>query len=342
MIKSVKKVFVLGSGSFGTAMANLWAAKGLQVTLWGRSQDVIDEINTQKTNSKYLPGSHLQSFSATTDLKKLTSEFDYVVLAIPTQNLRSVLVQIKNQISENQTLINLAKGLEKKTLLWPHQIFLDVLGEKFSRSVLTLSGPTFSKELLDNHPTAAVIAGLDQDRVCEAQADLSLPWFRLYSSQDQLGVEIAGAIKNIYAIAVGVLEGLGLGHNSKSSFITRCLAEMIRFGVALGAEAETFSGLSGVGDLILTCTGHLSRNRSLGVRLGQGESLDEILKSLHTVTEGVMTAESVHDLVLQNEVLKNLELPNLNNTYKVLHEGLTLPEALQALLNRPLKSENEG
>lgn len=339
MIFIKKKIFVLGSGSFGTAMANLWHQTDYEVCLWGRDANIISEIQNQKTNSKYLPDCTLENFIATNSLNDLTPDYDYVVFAVPTQNLRSVLEHVQNVLPQQAVFVNLAKGLEQKTLLWPHQIFCDVLGDACAKRVLSLSGPTFSKELLDGDPTAAVLAGLDQNILKKAQADLSLKNFRLYSSDDQLGVEIAGAIKNIYAIAVGVLEGLGFGHNSKASFMTRCLAEMIRFGVALGANAQTFAGLSGVGDLILTCTGHLSRNRQVGVRLGKGESLPDILSSMHSVAEGVKTAQSVAELLKSSQTLKNLDLPNLFYTYQILSEEMTLAEAMHALLSRPLKDE---
>ena len=341
--KNKYRIAVLGSGSFGTAMANLWYDSGHSVVLWGRDAAAITEIQNQKTNSRYLPGETLSDFSSTTDLREAVATADCLVFAIPCQSLRSALNQVKPLLSETQIqqkiFINLAKGLEVDTCLWPHQVFADVLGQNVLPRFFALSGPTFSQELLHRTPTAAVLAGQNVALLKELQGDLSLPWFRLYSSTDVLGVEIAGDTKNIFALAIGVLEGLNFGHNSRASFMTRCLFEMTQFGLALGAKATTFSGLSGLGDLILTCTGHLSRNRQVGVRLGKGETLSEILKSMTSVAEGVQTAKSIQQLVANQQNLQQLDLPNLSCTYRMLFEQLSPKQALQELLSRPLRSE---
>lgn len=341
--KNKMRIAVLGSGSFGTAMANLWHDFGHSVVLWGRDVQVIAEIQKQKTNSRYLPGQTLSGFESTTNLQEAIAAADCLVFAIPCQSLRAVLTQIKPLFgttnAAQKIFINLAKGLEVNTCLWPHQIFAEVLGQQVAARFFALSGPTFSLELLQRTPTAAVLAGVEGLLLKNLQNDLSLPWFRLYSSNDVLGVEIAGATKNIFALAIGVLEGLNFGHNSRASFMTRCLFEMTQLGVALGAKATTFSGLSGLGDLILTCTGHLSRNRQVGVRLGKGESLSDILKSMTSVAEGVQTAKSIQQLVERQPSLQRLDLPNLSSTYRMLYENLSPKQALQELLSRPLRSE---
>ncbi len=333
-LRPKKRIAVLGSGAFGTAMANLWRLHDHDVILWGRDADTILEIQTRKTNTKYLAAQKLEDFAATTDLRQALQDPDYVVLAVPCQQLRGVLTSVRGQIRSEAVFVNLAKGLEIDTCQWPHQIFADVLGQNVLRRLFAIAGPTFSHELLQRVPTAATLAGQNETLLTTCQQDLSLDWFRLYTSTDLLGVEVAAATKNIFAIAVGVLEGLGFGQNSRASFITRTLFEMTQFGVALGAKPQTFAGLSGVGDLILTCTGGLSRNRQVGVRLGQGETLHDILKSMTSVAEGVPTTKSIHQLITSQKTLQNLDLPNLEAMYRVLFEDHPPKQAVQELLSR--------
>lgn len=335
-----KNITVLGSGSFGTAVANLLAIEGHKLTLWGRDADVIAEINEKRTNSRYVPGQTLEDLQGTIDLTTALQGAEVVVLAVPSQAMRQVLELCRPKAEPHACWVNLAKGIEQNTLKLPHQVFADVMGEDDLESYVALSGPTFSKELIDRTPTAAVLAGFDDKVTLELQQALSLQWFRLYRSQDVLGVELGGAFKNVVAIAVGVLEGLGFGANSRASFMTRCLAEMTRLGEALGADPRTFSGLSGLGDLILTCTGDLSRNRQVGLRLGQGESLDAILSDMSSVAEGVTTAKSLHQLQAHLKAAqRDVDLPNATQVYKILYENLSPRQAVMELLERDLKSE---
>lgn len=334
-MKTSGKIAVLGAGSFGTAMAHILAAEGANVVLWGRDAAVIDEIKGQKSNRGFLQISGPLKVVATADLDAALTRAEILIFAIPCQALRGFLQTIKEKIPREARLVNLAKGVEIDTFFRPEQIFSDVLGPLSKNRYAILSGPTFAEELCLKMPSAAVLAAHKKETVLSLQKRLSTKWFRLYSSTDVTGVELGGALKNIMAIAVGIADGLGFGQNTRAGLMTRCLAEMMRVGVRLGARAETFSGLSGIGDLMLTCTGDMSRNRQLGVRLGRGEVLEKILKSMTHVAEGVPTAKAVYKLCRK---LK-LDAPNITHVYKILHEGLSPRKAVVRLMKRDLKFE---
>jgi glycerol-3-phosphate dehydrogenase (NAD(P)+) len=330
-------ITVFGSGSFGTAIAHVLSSHGLDVTLWGRDESVIREIQDKRTNQNFLADITLHPFAVTTNLKDAVSGKNFFIFAVPCQALRDFLTRLKPLLPPKAILVNLAKGIEIATLKTPSEIFSEILGKAVKNSFATVSGPTFASEMVRHMPTGAVVASLSDKTARLVQSTLSTQRFRLYRLTDLAGVELGGALKNIMAIGVGIAEGLGFGYNTRAGLITRCLYEMTELGIALGAKARTFSGLSGIGDLILTCTGDLSRNRQMGLRLGRGEKLPDILKSLGHVVEGVPTAEAVYHLSLKLKI----DMPNTTHVYKILHENFSPKEAVNSLLSRELKSEYE-
>lgn len=331
-----KKITVLGSGSFGTAIAYLALQNhDLEVMLWGRDEVIVDKIKKTDRNDDFIPGVDLKGLKVTKDLNEAICFGDYIVFAIPCQALRVFLEACKDHLKESHILINLAKGVEIKSLKLPSEIFKEVLGDDIEKKYVTISGPTFAKEICEKQPTGAVVCGKDESIVKEVQEILSVKWFRLYRTSDVVGAEVGGALKNVMAIGVAIADGMGFGQNTRAGLITRCLAELTELGVAMGAEAKTFSGLSGIGDLILTCTGNLSRNRQVGLRLGKGENITEILNSMKYVAEGVTTAKSVYELVQKYKV----DMPNSISVYKILYEGLSPKEAFHQILSRDLREE---
>lgn len=334
-MQTTGKIAVLGAGSFGTAMANLLAKEGRDVLLWGRDRSVVREINQRHSNRAFLKIKNQLCVLATSDLGEALAGADTIVFAVPCQSLRKFLLLCKPHLSQRALLVNLAKGVELRTFLRPSRIFEDVLGAGVKNRYAILSGPTFALELCQAMPTAAVVAAKKQDVAERLQMSLSTDWFRLYSSTDVIGVELGGALKNVMAIAVGIADGLGFGQNTRAGLITRCLAEMKRIGARLGADPATFSGLSGIGDLILTCTGELSRNRQVGVRLGRGESLSQIRATTRHVAEGIPTAKAVHQMCLK----LHLDAPNTEHVYKIIYRGLSPRKAVAQLMRRQLKGE---
>lgn len=329
-----EKIAVLGSGSFGTVMAHMLALKNLNVMLWGREKEVIAEINEKKTNKGYVEGV-LVPFAATADVGLALKNATAVLFALPCQALREFLHDTKSLLPANAVLINLAKGIELKQLKLGYAVFTDVLGSAVKDRYAVISGPTFAQELYQNMPSGAAVASKSEKIAGHVQQLLSTRFFRLYTVSDLIGVEVGGALKNVMAICVGIADGLGYGLNTRAGLITRCLHEMTALGLALGARERTFSGLSGVGDLILTCTGDLSRNRQVGLRLGRGEKLKTILSSLGHIAEGVPTAKAVFELNKKY----NVPMPNSEHVYKILYEDLNPKEAVQSILSRTLKAE---
>jgi len=329
-----EKIAVLGAGSFGTAMAHLLAKKGSTVMLWGRDVSVIEEVSSLQTSQRYITG-QLEVFHITCDIDKALKDSTMVLFAVPCQALRGLLRNIKDKIPNDALIINLAKGIEIDTNFLPSEIFCDIIGSDIDKRYAVLSGPTFSQELYEETPSGAVVASASLGVARTIQKALSQKFFRLYAAKDIVGVELGGALKNIMAIGVGIAEGLGYGSNTRAGLITRCLHEMAQLGIAKGANEKTFSGLSGVGDLILTCTGNLSRNRQVGLRIGKGEKLDAILNSLGHVAEGVPTTKSLHNLNKKYKV----DMPNALHVYKMLYEDMAPRDAVMSLLSRELKTE---
>lgn len=329
------KISVLGAGSFGTAMAHLISKNGHDVLIWARDPQLAIEIQSQKKNSRYLKDYDLAPILATNDLKEACHNRDFILFAIPCQHLRDFLTQVKDLIDDRCLLVNLAKGIEVDSLKVPSQIFAEILGPQISSRYAMISGPTFAKELLQEMPSGAAVASPDRNTMLLVQKAISNFFFRLYTVEDVLGVELGGALKNVMALGVAIVDGLGYGRNTQAGLITRCLKEMTEIGVAMGANPRTFSGLSGIGDLILTCTGDLSRNRQVGLRLGRGEKIKDILASMNQVAEGVTTAKAIYQLNQKYD----LQIPNSEHVYKMIYEGMDPKEAVLRILSRELKRE---
>ena len=326
-------ICVAGGGSWGTALAHLLAANGYDTCLWLRDTAVAECVNKRHENPRYLPGFALHpGLRATTDPSVLGR--DFVVLAVPCQQLRGWLAANANHFCSNAVLVNAAKGIETANLVTCAEIAQQALAHLSPRYAV-LSGPSFAADVLRGLPTAVVLASADEALGHTLRQIFSSASFRCYSSTDVMGVEMGGALKNVMAIAAGVCDGLGLGHNSRAALITRGLAEMSRLGVARGAQPHTFMGLSGLGDLTLTCTGDLSRNRQVGLRLGRGERLDQITASLGMVAEGVKTTAAIHDLARQLHV----DAPLTDAVYSILYGGCDPHEALHNLMARRLRDE---
>lgn len=324
------RVAVVGGGAFGTALGSHAAASGHEVRLWVRREALAQEINAHHTNRDYLGETALAaSLHATADIALALANAELVVLAVPSHTLRVQLELVAPQLGA-ATLVCAVKGIESESL----KLMPEVIGDFYRGPTAYLSGPSFALEVARGQPTSVVVASADDAVAQLVQRALSHGAFRCYRSKDVVGVEVAGALKNVYAIATGATEGMGLGHNARAAIITRGLNEMALLGLELGAHPLTFAGLAGVGDLVLTCTGELSRNRRVGVELAKGATLANVLGT-RTVAEGVRTAKAAHALAEKHHV----EMPILRQVYRVLYEGIGVREALSELSRRDLKPE---
>ena len=325
-------IAVIGAGSWGTTLACLLAEKRYDISLWAYEKEIVDEINGSRVNSIYLSDVILPvNLKATNNIGDAVKEARYVLNVVPTQFTRSIFKEAEKHISKDAVIISASKGIEQGTLLTVSAILKDITGRK----IAVLSGPSFAKEVLKKLPTAVTLATENADFSLQLQEIFNTHYFRVYTHTDVLGVELGGALKNVIAIASGISDGLGLGHNARAALITRGLAEIIRLGERMGADKRTFSGLSGLGDLVLTCTGHLSRNYSVGVSLGKGMKLKDILSSTKSVAEGVATALSAFELSLKYGV----EMPVVKQVYEVIYKDENPAEAVKMLMNRALKAE---
>ena len=331
----MSKVAVIGAGSWGTALAILLARKQQQVVLWGRDSARMAEMQESRKNRKYLPGhSFPDSLIATSELKYALNQADCVLTVVPSHGLRQVYRELKPYLTEGIPVVSAVKGIETSSLRTMTQVMQEEsAGMRLSFCVL--SGPSFAEEVASGHPTAVTVACADIQVAAAVQQLCSSRLFRVYSSTDVIGLEISGAMKNVIAIASGISDGLGYGLNTRAALITRGLAEITRLGIALGADARTFAGLGGLGDLVLTCTGNLSRNRTIGLKLGSGKSLDEALAEMTMVAEGVKTTLSCYHLTRQSGV----EMPILEQTHAVLYENKRCQDAVADLFERDLKEE---
>jgi glycerol-3-phosphate dehydrogenase (NAD(P)+) len=333
-------VTILGAGSFGTSLAIHLARQNYHVYLWARDLEVSKAINTKHRNPKYLEHIDLpleiEAFSDLTHAKAFT-DTEMIVFALPTQFLRPLVQGIKGHIGKNKLLVSVAKGIEIKTDCFPSQIIEQELGPDLSSSLAVLSGPSFAIEIAEGQPTGIAVASKNITAAKKMQEIFHSPLFRVYTNNDPIGLELAGALKNVISLAAGACTGLGFQNNSMATLITRGLSEMTRIGVMLGANPLTFNGLGGVGDLILSCSSKKSRNFSVGYRLGKGESLEQILSSLHEVAEGVTTTYSAYSLC------KNLgaRAPIITSVYQVFYEKKPLKEAVVELTNSDAKDELE-
>ncbi len=329
------KCAVVGAGSWGTTLANLLADEGHRVSLWVREEELLQKIQTTGTNAWFLPQVTLNpSLSVDGDLLAVLSGAEAVLMVVPCQFLRAVLKQGKSGFQSGQPIICASKGVEIEGLKTMSEVVEDELGDLRVRYCV-LSGPSFAREVSAGMPTAVTLASADQDLRKELRSVLSSRTFRVYTSSDTRGVELGGAVKNVMALAAGISDGLEFGHDARAALITRGLAEMSRLGAAMGARERTFMGLSGLGDLVLTSTGDLSRNRQVGMQLGQGKSLKHIETEMRMVAEGVKTTMAVHQLGSKLGV----ELPITDQVHQVLYEDKDPRLAVQQLMDRELKDE---
>jgi glycerol-3-phosphate dehydrogenase (NAD(P)+) len=333
---SEPRVAVIGGGSWGTALADLLSRKGHETVLWSYEQDVADHIRKEHQNPRYLAEILLHDrLDATSDLEEAVTGAGVIVSVSPSHVVRSVMAQLAPFIRDDALVISASKGIEVDTLVTMDQVLAEVLPPGPGSRMAFLSGPSFALEVAQGHPTAVTMAASDPEVASRAQELFQTDRFRVYTNEDVRGVELGGALKNVIAIASGVVEGLGFGNNTRAALITRGLAEITRLGVTLGAHPRTFSGLAGMGDLILTCTGALSRNRSVGIELAAGRTLEEILGGMTMVAEGVRTTRSARELAIRNEV----EMPIVDAVHAVLYEGQSAREAVETLMLREPKPE---
>lgn len=334
MSPSERPITVLGAGSWGTALAIQLARSDGAVTLWGHDAGLMGQLAEQRVNERYLPGVRLPSeLVIDSNLETSVQAAEDILVVVPSHAFRSVLTAVQPYLATGARLAWATKGLESGSGKLLHEVAQEVLGDAVPTAVV--SGPTFAREVAEGLPTAVTVASSDAQFASDMAERLHSKTFRAYTSEDVAGVEVGGAVKNVLAIAAGIADGLGFGANARTALITRGLAEMMRLGEAMQGHRETFEGLAGLGDLVLTCTDDQSRNRRLGLALGQGKSLEEALAAIDQVVEGVQTAREVHDLALSQGV----DMPITEQVYAVLYEACKPKDAVQALLNRDLKAE---
>ncbi|GES32034.1 NAD(P)H-dependent glycerol-3-phosphate dehydrogenase [Streptomyces angustmyceticus] len=326
---------VYGTGSWGTAFAMVLADAGCEVTLWGRRAALVDAVNNGRTNPDYLPGVELPaSVRATTDPAEAARGAEFAVLAVPAQTLRANLAEWAPLLPAETVLVSLMKGVELGTAKRMSEVIEEVAKVPAER-VAVLTGPNLAKEIAARQPAAAVVACADEEVARRFQAACHTPYFRPYTNTDVVGCELGGAVKNVIALAVGIATGMGLGDNAKASLITRGLAETTRLGLAMGADAHTFAGLAGMGDLVATCSSPLSRNNTFGTNLGRGMTLEETIAVTKQTAEGVKSCESVLDLARRHGV----DMPLTETVVEIVHEGKQPMTALKELMSRTAKSE---
>ncbi len=332
----MKNLAIIGAGSWGTALAIALGPRFERIRLWVYEPDLAQRLRETRINEVYLPGFEIPPHvEPTSDLAAALHGAEIVLSVMPSHLVRAIFGQMAPFLKKTMVFVSATKGLENETLLRMSQVIHQVLEPHFSPQVAVISGPTFAREVARFEPTALVVASDDADLGQSVQSAFSGPSFRLYSSTDPSGVEAGGAIKNVVAIGAGVLHGMELGHNASAALITRGLAEMTRLAVAMGGKQQTLSGLAGLGDLVLTCNGDLSRNRQVGIELAHGRKLDEIVSSMKMVAEGIKTTNAVVDLARRYSV----EMPISEQMFQMLHFGITPREAIRRLMERSLKGE---
>jgi len=326
------KISVIGAGSWGTTLACLLADKGYDVTLWVYEKDLAERIRAARVNDIYLPGHTIPgNLNIATDLAEALAGAQYILSVVPSQHTRMVFKPVIAHIRRDAVVISASKGIENRTLLTVSEIFNELHG----RGAAVISGPSFAKEVIKKMPAAVTIASENKDEGLRLQELFNTDYFRVYTNTDVIGAELGGALKNVMAIASGISDGLGLGSSTRAALITRGLAEMTRLGVVMGAKEQTFGGLSGLGDLVLTCTGTLSRNYTVGFKLGRGEKLRDIVSGMKMVAEGVATTESAFELSRRH----NVEMPIVEQIYNVIKNDKKPSDAVRDLMTRSLKSE---
>ena len=332
------RIGVIGAGSWGTTLANLLAEKGYRVDLWVREEEVYRQIKKERINGLFLPGMKLvPGLNPVLTLEEAIVGKELGLMVVPSHVFREVLTRMKSYLRPETVLMAATKGIENNTLSMMSQVAESVLPQAYTDHFSVLAGPSFAKEVYQKYPTAVTIASRDINQAERFQKIFSTDFFRVYTSQDIIGVQLCGAIKNVIAIAAGAADGLNFGHNARAALITRGLAEITRLGVAMGANPMTFAGLAGLGDLVLTCTGDLSRNRTVGLKIGRGMKIKEITEGMKMVAEGVKTARSAYELARQLGV----EMPITTQVYQILYEDKNPIEAVKDLMGRELKVELE-
>jgi glycerol-3-phosphate dehydrogenase (NAD(P)+) len=335
---SSEDIAVLGAGSYGTCLAVLFGNAGHRVNLYCRGSEAAATMEAARENAVYLPGHPFPpTIRVTSDLAEAVRGRRFVLGVTPSHGIRDVLGRAAAAMDPDAIVINASKGLEDGTLKSIDAVYRDVLPARIAARATYLSGPTFASELAAGKPAAIVLAGHDRETCALAQHALSLIHFRIYTTDDVVGVLIGGAVKNVIAIAAGVSDGLGFGSNARVALITRGLAEITRMGMALGAHAQTFAGLSGMGDLVLTCSGDASRNRRVGLALGRGQSMAQILAEMKQIAEGVNTTKVARELAGKLAI----EAPITDAMHAIIHAGVPVREAINALLTRPTRSERD-
>lgn len=333
------RIGVVGAGSWGTALAKLLADKGYDLDLWVFEPEVKKQIEDNRENKVFLPGFILpEKISPTNDIEKAVSNKDLVLMVVPSHCMRDMANKMKPFIHPRTTLVTASKGIENKTHLTMTQILKEIIDFIPEDKMVVLSGPSFAKEVANQVPTVVASASINREVAEYVQKIFSCPTFRVYVNDDPIGTQIGGAMKNVLAIAAGICDGMKMGLNPRAALITRGLTEMNRLGTRMGADPLTLSGLAGVGDLLLTCTGDLSRNYTVGKQIGQGKKLEDIISEMRMVAEGVKTTRSVYNLSRKLGV----DLPICNEVYAVLFEGLGVKETVKRLMNRSLKHELDG
>lgn len=334
----ISRIGVIGAGSWGTTLANVLAGKGLEVNLWARENEVFEDIKNRRENGLFLPGLELDArLRPVSSFEEALWEKELVLLVVPSHVFRQVLSNIRPYLRPDMLLMAATKGIENQSMMVMSQVAASVLDANYLANFACLAGPSFAREVCEKFPTAVTIASPDMECAERLQRAFYTDFFRVYVSQDLVGVQLGGALKNVIAIAAGAADALRFGHNARAALITRGLAEIARLGVAMGANPLTFAGLAGMGDLVLTCTGDLSRNRTVGLKIGTGMRLEEITGSMKMVAEGINTARSAYELGRKMGV----EMPITTEVYHVLYEGKEPIEAVKELMSRGLKAELE-
>jgi glycerol-3-phosphate dehydrogenase (NAD(P)+) len=330
------KIGVVGAGSWGTALTNLLALKGFKIDLWVFEEEVKDQIEIYRENKVFLPGVSLSdNIYPSNDIEAVVRGKDLVLMVVPSHVMRETASKIREHISKETIIVSASKGIENKTHLTMSGVLREIFHEISEDSFAVLSGPSFAGEVVRNVPTVIAVASKNQNVAGYVQHVFATPYFRVYTNNDMIGVELGGSVKNVIAIASGIIDGLGLGLNTRAALITRGLTEMRRLGLKLGANPRTFAGIAGVGDLVLTCTGDVSRNHTVGKKIGEGLKLNEILSEMRMVAEGIKTAKSVYNLSRKLGV----EMPISHEVYHVLYDDITPKEAVRRLMTRDLKHE---
>jgi len=331
-----KRIGVIGAGSWGTALANLLATKGYLIDWWVFEEDLCRQLAQYRENDVFLPGITLsENLRPTNDLAAVVQDKDLIVIVVPSHVVRELATRMAPHLSPHAILVSASKGIENDTQLTMSAVIKEVISDLNQDQLSVLSGPSFAREVAVGVPTVVTVASVDPSCAQVVQQAFATPAFRVYTNLDIIGVELGGSVKNVIAIAAGMVDGLGLGLNTRAALITRGMTEIRRLGVAMGANPRTFTGSAGIGDLVLTCTGDISRNHMVGAKIGQGRQLKDVLSEMRMVAEGVKTARSVYHLSKRLHV----EMPICHAVYQILYEQLSPRDAVYLLMTRDLKNE---